>query len=117
MSLFDALRIALGLILLPHFILKIPRVSSLHRFYESARLPFPKLSAPIGFVAEGLVVASLLASVFVREGAALGFLFLLGAAVATVRKNGGGKWRWEQGGPEYPLFLAVVAGLIAVYAP
>jgi putative oxidoreductase len=116
MSLFDALRLAVGLILLPHFVLKIPRVSQLHLFYEKARLPFPKISAPIGFVVEGIVVAGLLLNVQIRIAAALGCAFLLGAAAATVRVHGAGKWRWEKGGPEYPLFLAVLCALIGAYA-
>jgi putative oxidoreductase len=117
MKLYDVLRLACGLFLLPHFLLKMPRIQSLHLFYERARMPFPKLLAPVGFCVEGLVVASLLSSAGIRYGAALGAIFMLVAAFATVRLNGSGKWRWEGGGPEYPLFLALLLAILAGYSP
>lgn len=116
MNLLDALRLTCGLFLLPHFVLKLPRLGQLHQFYERARLPYPRLLAPIGFVVEGLVVASLLSNRIVFYGALLGVAFMLVAALATVRLNGLGKWRWEKGGPEYPLFLAAILVILALYS-
>ena len=117
MKLYDTLRLACAFILLPHFLLKMPRLRTLHKFYERARLPMPTILAPIGFVVEGFVVSSLLSSVYIRYGAALGVVFMLVAAYATVRLHGFGKWRWEGGGPEYPLFLAGLLGILVTYAP
>lgn len=112
----DALRLTCGLFLLPHFILKLRRYRLLHQFYERARLPYPRILAPVGFLVEGLVVTSLLSDHVVHYGAIVGVAFMLVAAWATVRVNGPGKWRWEKGGPEYPLYLAATLLIVACYS-
>jgi uncharacterized membrane protein YphA (DoxX/SURF4 family) len=117
MQLLDVLRLSTGLFLLPHLLLKIPRLTNLHEYYERARLPFPPVLACIGFIVEALVVTSLLFNVKSRYGAALGVMFLLVATYATVRINGTVKWRWDKGGPEYPLFLAVILAFVGIYSP
>jgi hypothetical protein len=65
---------------------------------------------------EGLVVTSLLSNYVVCYGAMVGVAFMLVAAWATVRINGSGKWRWEKGGPEYPLYLAATLLILAWYS-
>lgn len=112
----DLVRIACGLFLLPHFVLKIPRLRTLHEFYVRAKLPLPRVLAPIGFAVEGAIVASLLTDTLVFYGAVLGVAFMLVASYAVVRLYGGGKWRWEKQGPEYPLFLAVMLAIVAAEA-
>jgi putative oxidoreductase len=116
MSILDVLRITCGLFLLPHFILKLPRLRLLYQFYERARLPYPRLLAPIGVLVEGCVIAALLSNYAVYYGAVVGVMFMFVAAIATVRLNGLGKWRWEKGGPEYPLYLAAILLIIAWYS-
>lgn len=116
MQLIDVVRFVTAIFLLPHFVLKIPRLATLHAFYERARLPSPRILSFVGFAVEAVVVISLLAGIKVRYGAALGVLFLVCAAIAVVRLNGGGRWRWEQGGPEYPLYLAAMLVVVAVYS-
>jgi putative oxidoreductase len=112
----DALRLTCGLFLLPHFTLKLRRYRLLHQFYERARLPYPRILAPLGVLVEGLVVTSLLSDYVVHYGAMVGVAFMLVAAWATVRVNGLGKWRWEKGGPEYPLYLAATLLILAWYS-
>jgi uncharacterized membrane protein YphA (DoxX/SURF4 family) len=116
MQVIDVVRILTAIFLVPHMLLKLPRIATLHKFYERARLPFPRLLSQLGLAVEILVVISLLTGFALRYGAALGVLFLLGASAATVRLNGWGKWRWEQGGPEYPLYLATMLVTVAIYA-
>jgi uncharacterized membrane protein YphA (DoxX/SURF4 family) len=94
----------------------VPRLPMLHQFYERARFPYPRLLAPIGFLVEGCIVGALLSDFAVHCAASLGVVFMLVAAIATVRVNGPGKWRWEQGGPEYPLYLAATLLILAWYS-
>jgi putative oxidoreductase len=112
----DALRLTCGFFMLPHFILKLSRYRLLHQFYERARLPYPRILAPVGVLVEGLVVTSLLSNYVVYYGAIVGVAFMLVAAWATVRVNGPGKWRWEKGGPEYPLYLAATLLILAWFS-
>jgi uncharacterized membrane protein YphA (DoxX/SURF4 family) len=113
MQFVDIVRLTTALFLLPHMLLKIPRLGTLHVFYERARLPYPRALALLGFAVEVIIIASLLSGVETRRGAQLGVAFLLCAALATVRTNGWGKWRWEKGGPEYPLYLAAILSIVA----
>jgi putative oxidoreductase len=116
MGILEALRLTCGFFLLPHFILKLRRLRLLPQFYERARLPYPSILAFTGLLVEGFVAGSLLSNHVVYYGAVLGVVFMLVAAFATARLNGPGKWRWDKGGPEYPLFLAVVLAILACYS-
>lgn len=117
MKLVDILRLSTGLFLLPHLLLKIPRLTKLQEYYQRARLPFPPVLACVGFTVEAIVVTSLLLNVKAKCGAAIGVMFLLVATYATVRINGAGRWRWDKGGPEYPIFLATILAIVGVYTP
>ena len=82
--------------------------------FELARWPAPDFFARLGMFVEVVIVLSLVSGWFLRYGLIMGTAFLLVAAISTLRMSGL-VWRWDQGGPEYPLFWAVIMGIVTAH--
>ncbi len=112
-DLLFALRMICGLFFLPHLVLKFVFFNDTLVFFKKAGLPFPKQLIFVDAAVEAVVSTMLIANVVTWFAGGLGALHLSVAAAAVWRANGH-TWRWNRGGPEYPLFWATLCVLIAL---
>ena len=111
---FNILRIACGLFLLPHFILKAKDIPATVEVYKAWRLYPPKAWIYAGMTVEAVGAIGLVFAIHTRIVAALVAVFLLVAAWACWRHSGG-KWIWNFTGVEYPLFWAICCIVVAMH--
>ncbi len=110
MDVFDLLKWVSVAFFLPHFLSKCIDPSRIPTHFELARWPAPRVFAGIGMFVELLVILSLVTGFLLRYGLLFGTLFLLVAAASSLRISGPA-WRWDGGGPEYPVFWAVIMAI------
>ena len=111
---FNILRILCGLFLIPHFILKAKDIPQTIEVYRIWRLNPPKAWIYAGMTIEVICAIGLIFAIQTRTVAALAAAFLLVAAWACWRHSGG-KWIWNFGGLEYPLFWAICCVVVAIH--
>ena len=114
MDVFDLLRWVCVLFFLPHLASKLVRWPGIVDHYEKARWPAPRFFALFGMFVEMLIVLFLLNGTLLEISYPVAAAFLLAAAVSTVRMNGL-VWRWDQGGPEFCVFWAIILGLLSAH--
>ena len=114
MSVIDVLRLVCGLFFLPHLVLKFVFLPDTIAFFRRARLPYPRPLIYLDAVVEIIVASLLITNVYVRYAACVAALHLLVAGVAVWIANGH-TWRWNRGGPEYPIFWAIMCITLAVF--
>jgi putative oxidoreductase len=110
----NILRIACGVFLVPHFILKARDIAATVEVYRAWRLYPPKAWIYTGLTIEAICAVGLVFAIYTRYVATLAAIFLLVAAWACWRHSGG-KWIWNFGGVEYPLFWSIACFVVALH--
>lgn len=108
------LRIMCGLFFIPHAIGKITAQEASLGFFTAAGFKPPKLFLYITMVVEWIVAVCLILGIYTTIAAYFGAAFMLVAFLATLRVSKG-KWLWNLGGAEYPMFWGLCCLLVAVY--
>jgi len=112
---FDVLRIVCGLFLVPHLFVKFRNQDFVKGFMAKAGLKPPTAWLYGAFAIEIVATIGLVLDIYTLHVAVLAGVFLLVAAWASWRVSEG-KWMWNFGGAEYPLFWAVCCFVVALEA-
>jgi putative oxidoreductase len=108
------LRIMCGAFLLPHAVGKVRFKGPVTGFFETAGLKPAPLFVTFGLVFEVIAGVALILGVFTQVFAALTALFMFVAAAANHKVNNG-KWLWNIGGSEYPIFWGLCCVIVALH--
>lgn len=111
----NVLRLICGLFLLPHLVVKFQSQEFVKGFMEKAGLRPPIVWLYASFAVEIVASIGLIFDIQTRYVAVLTGLFLLVASWASWRVSAG-KWMWNFGGAEYPLFWAICCFIVALQA-
>lgn len=111
-GLLDGLRLICGAFFIPHLVLKFVFFNDTVAFFKRAGIPLQKPAIFLDAVVEIIVATMLIVNVYTGFAAILAAIHLSIAGVAVWRANGH-TWRWNRGGPEYPLFWALMCLLVA----
>jgi putative oxidoreductase len=111
----NVLRIVCGLFFIPHLVVKFKNQDFVKGFMSKVGLNPPAVWLYSAFVIETLVAIGLVLNVFTIYAAVVAGLFLLIASWASWRFSEG-KWIWNFGGAEYPLFWAIACFVVAAGA-
>jgi putative oxidoreductase len=111
----NVLRILCGLFLIPHLVVKFKNQDFVKGFMAKAGLNPPIAWLYAAFAIEIVGTVGLLLDLFTLYAALVTGVFLLVAAWASWRVSGG-KWMWNFGGAEYPLFWAICCFVVAAQA-
>jgi len=109
----NILRIVCGLFLIPHLFVKFQSQEFVKGFMATAGLKPPVAWLYGAFAVEILASIGLIFDVYTVYAAILAGVFLLVAAYASYRVSEG-KWMWNFGGAEYPLFWAITCFVVAL---
>lgn len=109
----NVLRLVCGLFLLPHLVVKFRNQDFVKGFMEKAGLRPPIVWLYASFAVEIVASIGLILDLYTRYVAALTGVFLVVAAWASWRVSNG-KWMWNFGGAEYPLFWAICCFVVAL---
>ena len=113
---FVLLRIIVGAFMLPHAYGKVKYREGVTGFFNAAGLKPAALFINFGLVFEIVAGIALIVSFgpqVTQIAAALTCVFMLVATVAN-HKVCQGKWLWNMGGSEYPLFWGLCAAIVAM---
>jgi putative oxidoreductase len=108
----NVLRIICGLFLVPHLFVKFRNQDFVKGFMEKAGLKPPIVWLYASFAIEIVASIGLVFDLYTHAVAALTGVFLLVASWASWRVSGG-KWMWNFGGAEFPLFWAICCFIVA----
>jgi putative oxidoreductase len=111
----NVLRILCGLFLIPHLVVKFKNQEFVKGFMAKAGLNPPIAWLYGAFAVEIVATIGLVLDLWTVYVALLAAAFLLVAAWASWRVSAG-KWMWNFGGAEYPLFWAICCFVVAVQA-
>jgi putative oxidoreductase len=111
----NILRIVCGLFFIPHLFVKFKNQDFVKDFMSKVGLNPPIAWLYGAFVVEILVTIGLVFDIYAAYAAMLAGVFLLVAAWASFRVSLG-KWMWNFGGAEYPLFWAICCFVVALEA-
>ena len=111
---FNILRIICGLFLLPHMVMKAKDLNATYEVYRAWRLYPPKVWVQACIVIEVFGSIGLVFAIYTRYVAAIVAVFLFVASWACWRVSNG-KWHWNFGGMEYPLFWAICCVVVAMH--
>jgi putative oxidoreductase len=111
----NVLRIACGVFLIPHLFVKFQSQEFVKGFMARAGLNPPIMWLYGAFAVEIVASIGLVLDVYTVYAAVLAGVFLLVAAYASYRVSEG-KWMWNFGGAEYPLFWAIACFVVALDA-
>jgi putative oxidoreductase len=111
----NILRIVCGLFLIPHLFVKFRSQEFVKGFMAKAGLRPPVVWLYTAFAVEIVASVGLIFGIYTAHAAILAGVFLLVAAYASYRVSDG-KWMWNFGGAEYPLFWAIVCFVVALDA-
>lgn len=112
---FNVLRIVCGVFFIPHLFVKFKNQDFVKGFMAKVGLNPPSAWLYAAFAIEIVATIGLVLDVFTVFAALLAAAFLLVAAWASWRFSEG-KWMWNFGGAEYPLFWALCCIVVAVEA-
>ena len=110
---FNVLRIICGLFLVPHLFVKFKNQDFVKGFMAKAGLNPPAVWLYAAFAIEIVASIGLVFDVLTFYAALLAGVFLGVAAWASWRVSSG-KWMWNFGGAEYPLFWALCCFAVAL---
>jgi uncharacterized membrane protein YphA (DoxX/SURF4 family) len=110
----NILRIICGLFLVPHMVTKASNLPFTYEIYRQWRLYPPKAWVHACIVIEFFGSIGLVFAIYTRYVAALVAVFLFVATWAAWRVSDG-KWLWNIGGCEYPLFWAICCVVVAMH--
>ena len=111
---FNILRIICGLFLVPHMVTKAKDLATTYEVYRAWRLYPPKVWVRASTAIEIVGSIGLVFAIYTRYVAALVAVFMLVAAWACWRVSNG-KWIWNFGGLEYPLFWSLCCVVVAMH--
>ena len=111
----NVLRILCGLFLIPHLVVKFKNQDFVKGFMAKAGLNPPVAWLYAAFAIEIVATIGLVLDIYTTYAALLAGAFLLVAAWASYRVSQG-KWMWNFGGAEYPLFWAICCFVVALQA-
>jgi putative oxidoreductase len=111
----NVLRILCGLFLIPHLVVKFKNQEFVKGFMAKAGLNPPIAWLYGAFAVEIVATIGLVLDLWTVYVALLAAAFLLVAAWASWRVSAG-KWMWNFGGAEYPLFWAICCFVVALEA-
>jgi putative oxidoreductase len=111
----NVLRILCGLFLIPHLVVKFRNQEFVKGFMAKAGLNPPIAWLYGAFAVEIVATIGLVLDIWTVYVALLAAVFLLVAAWASWRVSAG-KWMWNFGGAEYPLFWAICCFVVALQA-
>ena len=111
----DVLRIVCGLFFIPHLVVKFRNQDFVKGFMSKAGLNPPTAWLYMAFAVEILVTIGLVFDVLTLYAGIVAGVFLLVAAFASWRVSEG-KWMWNFGGAEYPLFWGICCFVVAMQA-
>jgi putative oxidoreductase len=111
----NILRIVCGLFFIPHLFVKFRNQDFVKNFMGNAGLKPPVAWLYAAFAIEIVVTIGLVFDVYTVFAALLAGVFLLVASWASWRISEG-KWMWNFGGAEYPLFWAICSFAVGVDA-
>lgn len=109
----NVLRLICGLFLLPHLVVKFRNQEFVKGFMAKAGLQPPILWLYASFAVEIVASIGLIFDLYTFYVALLTGVFLLVASWASWRVSAG-KWMWNFGGAEYPLFWAICCFIVAL---
>lgn len=109
----NILRIACGLFFVPHLFVKFRNQDFVKDFMGKVGLRPPIAWLYAAFAIEIFVTVCLVLDIYLPYVASLAGGFLLVAAWASWRISAG-KWIWNFGGAEYPLFWAISCFVLAM---
>lgn len=112
---FNILRIVCGLFFVPHLIAKFSEREYALGFFTKVGFKPPAAWLYAAFAVEILVGIGLIFAIYTKYAAMLAAAFLLIATWATWRFSQG-RWLWNLGGCEYPLFWAICCIVVAIEA-
>ena len=110
---FNILRIICGLFFVPHLVTKATGLPGAIQAFRDFRFYPPAAWVYAAIVIEVIVSTGLVFGVYTRYVALLAAAFLLVAAFGVYR-FANGKWLWNIGGYEYPLFWANCCIVVAM---
>jgi len=111
----NILRIACGLFFIPHLFVKFKNQDFVKDFMSKVGLNPPIVWLYGAFVVEIVATIGLVLGIYTAPVAILAGVFLLVASWASW-KFSEGKWIWNFGGGEYPLFWAICCFVVAMQA-
>jgi len=112
---YNLLRIACGVFLVPHLFVKFRNQDFVKGFMAKAGLNPPIVWLYGAFAIEIVASIGLVFDILTPYLAVVTGVFLLVAAWASWRTSEG-KWMWNFGGAEYPLFWAICCFAVALQA-
>lgn len=110
---FSVLRVACGALFIPHIYAAFFVPQALDIFVKAGFRP-PAFWMYFGAAVELVAAIGLIFGIYPSFAAILAALHL-GVAAATIYRVTGGKWLWNLGGCEFPVFWAVCCLVIAVH--
>lgn len=111
---FNILRIICGLFLVPHLIAKATNLEVMVGVYRDFRLYPPKAWIFSCMFMEVIGSIGLVFAIYTRYVAILVAIFLFVAAWSVWRYSKG-KWLWNIGGYEYPVFWGICCIVVAMH--
>ena len=110
---FNILRIICGFFFIPHLVAKFTEQQYALDFFQKAGFQPPKAWLYAAFAVETVVSIGLIFGIYTRYVALLAAAFLF-VATFGVYRFANGKWLWNLGGYEYPLFWAICCVAVAM---
>jgi putative oxidoreductase len=111
---FNILRIVCGLFFIPHLVVKFNNQEFVRGFFSKIGFNPPMPWIYLTFAIEIVVTIGLVLGIYTRYVALLAGVFLVVAAWASY-KFSEGKWIWNFGGAEYPLFWGICCFVVAMH--
>jgi putative oxidoreductase len=108
----DYLRVLCGVFLLPHLVVKFRSREFVKGFFADAGMHPPMVWLWTALAVEAVISPLLIFDIRAHIAALLAGVFLLFASWASWRVSKG-KWMWNFGGAEYPLFWAICCFIVA----
>jgi putative oxidoreductase len=110
---FNILRVMIGAFLIPHSVGKITAWDYSIGFFEKAGFRPPRVWLYATLVFEAVLATALILGIYTRYAAIICVIFMAIAAAAVLRVTQG-KWLWNLGGCEYPVFWGICAVAVAM---
>jgi putative oxidoreductase len=110
---FNILRIICGAFFIPHLYAKFFVPEALG-FFVAAKFKPPAVWMYIACAVETVLAIGLILGIYTFYLGILGFIHLMVAAVAVYRVTNG-KWLWNIGGCEYPVFWAICCLVVGMH--
>ncbi|HEY4775188.1 MAG TPA: DoxX family protein [Xanthobacteraceae bacterium] len=110
---FNILRIICGAFFIPHILGKFFVPAALE-FFIAAKFKPPAVWMYVSGTIETVLTIGLIFGIYTTYAAAVAAIHL-GVATIAVYRVSAGKWLWNIGGCEYPLFWAICCVVVAMH--